>query len=121
MPIVRPEDMLHGEPLPGWRGRFFHSEHMTFAAYEIAADAVPLHVHHHPQEEVWHVVEGAVVITIDGEDHHVTAGSAAIVPPETPHGVRPIGPCRAVIADFPVRHELPGRPRRLGDPGAERW
>jgi hypothetical protein len=34
-------------------GRFFHSENMTFAIYEVDADAAPIHEHHHPQEEVW--------------------------------------------------------------------
>jgi len=36
------------------------------------------------------------------------AGTAAIVPPHTLHSVRPIGPCRAVIVDYPLRTSLPG-------------
>ena len=45
VPFVRPSDMLAGEPLPGWNGRFLHSAHMTFAHYDIAAGAAPLHEH----------------------------------------------------------------------------
>jgi mannose-6-phosphate isomerase-like protein (cupin superfamily) len=108
VPIVRPDDMLHGEPLPGWRGRFFHSAAMTFSCYDIAADATALHEHQHAQEEVCHVVEGEVVVSIAGVEHTLTAGCAAVVPPETPHAVRPVADCRVVIADFPLRPSLPG-------------
>src|SRR5438309_10214627 len=108
MPFLDRTDMIAAEPLPGWSAHFFHSEKMTFSHYDIAADAQPLHQHHHEQEEVWHVVDGEVVISIDGTEQHLTAGSAAVVPPNTPHSVRPIAQCRVVIADYPLRSQLPG-------------
>ena len=110
MTFLEPGEMLVGEPLPGWKGHFFHSENMTFSLYSIAADAAPLHEHHHLQEEVWTIVEGEVMITIDGEERSVRSGSTAIVPSDTPHSVRPVTACRAVIADYPLRLELPGSP-----------
>jgi mannose-6-phosphate isomerase-like protein (cupin superfamily) len=100
--------MLSGTPLPGWSGRFLHSATMTFAHYEIAADAAPLHEHHHEQEEVWHVVDGEVALTIDGEEQVLTAGCVAVVPLGTPHSVRPLAAARATIADYPLRSDLPG-------------
>jgi quercetin dioxygenase-like cupin family protein len=108
VPFVDPADMLSGEPLPGWRGRFFHCDNMTFSHYDIAADAVPLHEHEHPQEEVWHVVDGEMAITIDGVEQRVAAGHAAIVPPNTLHSARALADTRAIVADYPVRLELPG-------------
>ncbi len=112
MPFIDPIDMMSGQPLPGWQGRFFHAEHMTFALYEIADGAAPLHEHHHEQEEVWNVVEGELTITVDGESRTVKAGSAVVVPPLTPHSVTPSGFCRAVIADYPLRPNLPGVDRQ---------
>ncbi|HWF15388.1 MAG TPA: cupin domain-containing protein [Acidimicrobiales bacterium] len=111
MPFVRPSDMLAATPLPGWSGRFLHSANMTFAHYDIAADAVPLHEHQHEQEEVWHIVDGEVALTIDGEEQVLTAGCIAVVPPQTPHSVRPVGAVRVVIADYPLRPNLPGQSR----------
>jgi mannose-6-phosphate isomerase-like protein (cupin superfamily) len=108
VPFVDPAAMLHATPLPGWHGRFFHSDTMTFSHYDIAADAAPLHEHHHPQEEVWHVVDGEVLLTIDGVEQAVHAGGVAVVPPDTPHSVRIRGACRVIVADHPVRSELPG-------------
>jgi mannose-6-phosphate isomerase-like protein (cupin superfamily) len=103
--------MLKGEPLPGWNGRFFHSDNMTFAHYDIAADSVPLHEHHHVQEEVWNVVDGEVVISIDGEERCLGPGCVAVVPPNAPHSARARTACRAIIVDYPVRLELPGQAR----------
>ena len=109
MPFVRPSDMLSGTPLPGWNGRFLHSANMTFAHYDIEADAAPLHEHHHEQEEVWHVVDGRIALTIDGEEQVLTAGCVAVVPPGAPHSVRPLSAARAIIADYPLRPNLPGQ------------
>lgn len=39
--------MLQGMPLHGWSGRFFHAQNMTFALWDIEADAHDLHEHHH--------------------------------------------------------------------------
>lgn len=100
--------MLHGSPLPGWKGRFFHSANMTFARWTIEDGATDLHEHQHEQEEVWNVVAGSVVLVVDGVEELVVAGDAAVVPPNTPHSVRVIGASEVVVTDFPVRDQLPG-------------
>ena len=115
MPYISRDDMLRGAPLTGWSGRFFHSENMTFAHWDIAAGAADLHEHRHPQEEVWNIVAGEAVLIIAGEEHRLQAGDAVVVPPDTPHQVRVVGACRAVIADFPLRPDLPGVERAAGD------
>ena len=97
------------EPLRGWTGRFFHSVHMTFGHWDISEDAADLHDHHHVQEEVWNVVSGEIVLVVDGHEHRLQAGSAAIVPSDVPHSARVLGACRAVVVDHPVRTELPAQ------------
>src|SRR5262245_3060033 len=99
MPFIRPAEMQIGRPLPGWTGRFYHSQTMTFGVWEIAPDAAPLHEHHHPQEEVWNVVEGEIALTIDGIEQIVGPHMAAVVPPNTRHSARPLGRCRAIVVD----------------------
>jgi mannose-6-phosphate isomerase-like protein (cupin superfamily) len=108
MTFVDTSEMVKGAPLTGWEGRFFHSDNMTFAHWDIAAGAAPLHEHQHPQEEVWNIVEGELLLSIDGDERTVTAGQAAIIPPHTRHSVRVVGACRALVTDFPVRPEVPG-------------
>ena len=107
MPFVDPETLPVLEPRPGWRGRFFHSEKMTFAYYEIAADA-GVHPHHHPEEEVWHVLEGEVEITLDGSPFVVRPGQAVVVPGGERHEVRALSAARVIVADHPVRTTVGG-------------
>lgn len=101
--------MTSAEPLAGWKGRFFHSQSMTFAVYEVAADAVPIHEHQHPQEEVWNIVAGKVAMSIDGVQKLLGPGDAAVVPANTPHHARVLMASRAVITDYPLRLQLPGQ------------
>ena len=100
--------MLSGSPLSGWAGRFFHSENMTFARWTIAEGAADLHEHQHEQEEVWNVVAGRVALVVDGVEGVVESGGAAVVPPNTLHSVRVLGPAEVVVTDYPVREHLPG-------------
>jgi|ERR1700694_4189734 len=108
MPFVDSADLPSNERLPGWQGRFFSSENMTFAYYEIDADAVPLHEHHHSQEEVWNVVDGKLAVTIAGVEQVAGPGCAAVVPRDTPHSARPLSACRAIVVDYPIRDEIGG-------------
>lgn len=110
MGFIGTDEMLSGAPLPGWSGRFFHSENMTFGHWDIAEDAAELHEHDHPQEEVWNVVEGEVLLVLDGQALRLGPGDAAVIPPHMRHAARPLGACRAIIVDYPVRSRLPAIP-----------
>ena len=86
MGFIDPSTLPHAEPKPGWHGRFFHSEHMTFSYYEIDVGAT-LHAHSHPNEEVWHIIEGEVDLTLGEETRRVRAGYAVVIPAGTTHAV----------------------------------
>lgn len=53
--------------------------------------------HRHEPAELYYVVAGEGVVTIDGEDHTVTAGTALEVPGDAEHGVRNPGPGTLVV------------------------
>lgn len=107
MGFIDPTVLSRVEPKPGWHGRFFHSEHMTFAYYEIDVGAA-LHAHSHPNEEVWHIIEGEVDVTLGEETRCVRAGYAVVIPGGTAHAVAVKKRCRAIVVDYPVRHEVGG-------------
>ena len=44
--------------------------------------------HRHAPTEVYHILEGQSVVTIDGIDHNVTKGDTVFVPPMAEHGIR---------------------------------
>jgi len=80
---------------------------MTFAYYEIDAGAA-LHPHSHPNEEVWHVIEGELDLRLGAETRCVRAGSAVIIPAGTTHAAAVKHWCRAIVVDHPSRHEVGG-------------
>src|ERR1700737_4949080 len=96
VPFIDVSSLPERRPAPGWSGRFFHSAHMTFAYYTIAAGA-SVHPHEHPQEEVWHVIEGELEISLGGAEKVVRAGEAVIVPAGETHSVRTREACRVIL------------------------
>jgi quercetin dioxygenase-like cupin family protein len=105
MTIVRIDDLCEVERLPGWMGRYFHTEYMTVAHYRFLRDAF-IHEHFHPQEEVYEVLEGELEITIEGVVNFACPGVAVIVPPGARHAIRALTDGRLFIVDSPRRPEF---------------
>lgn len=47
-----------------------------------------LNVHRHAPAEVYHVLEGQGIVTLDGVEHEVAEGSAVYIPGGAWHGIR---------------------------------
>ncbi|HUO88690.1 MAG TPA: cupin domain-containing protein [Rhizomicrobium sp.] len=94
------------ERRPGWRGRFFDSGAMTFGHYEFDRGA-DIHAHSHEQEEVWHVLEGRLEITIGDETRIAGPGFVGVVPPNVVHSVVALSDGKATVVDTP-RRAIPG-------------
>jgi quercetin dioxygenase-like cupin family protein len=111
MPFVDTGEIEEHEQLPGWHGRIFQSPSMTFATWRFSAGA-EIHRHHHPQEEVWQILEGELEISIGGETRRAGPSMAAIVPAGTEHRVVALTDGVAMVADWPLREDLgPGGAR----------
>lgn len=107
MGFIEVRNLPEVEPKAGWHGQFFHSEHMTFAYYAIDAGAA-LPAHAHSNEEVWHVIEGAIQLTLGDEMRRLQAGDAAVVPANVQHAAAASEACRVIVVDHPVRDEVAG-------------
>ncbi len=83
MPFLDINSLPVIERLPGWHGRYFHSQNMTFAHYDFTRGS-SVHEHSHPEEEVYEVIEGELEVTIDGVARIASPGLVAIVPGERP-------------------------------------
>jgi quercetin dioxygenase-like cupin family protein len=88
-----------------WAGRFWRSDSMSFAHYDFTAGA-SIHEHHHPNEEVWTVIEGRLEVTIDGETQVAGPGSIGVVPSDALHSVRALSDGRAIVANHPIWHDI---------------
>lgn len=94
---------LH-EILPGMRGRFVHSQHMTFAFWEIDA-GFDLPAHNHPHEQVTHMIEGIFELAINGKARQLNAGAMAIIPGNAAHSGKAITDCRILDIFYPKRED----------------
>ena len=99
MPFVDTRDLPVKEPLPGWKGRFFH--------YDVTAGAAS-HEHDHPNEEVWHVLAGELAVTVAGVTTSAGPGGVVLVPPNTRHAVRAVADARVIVVDHPRRAAIGG-------------
>jgi quercetin dioxygenase-like cupin family protein len=105
MPIIDMKSLDAGEPLPGWRDRYFHSDTMSFTYYDVDAGA-SIHEHWHDEEEVWHVIEGDLEVTIAGEALVAGKGTAIVVPGNAKHSVKALTNAKVIIANHPVRPRI---------------
>lgn len=105
MPLIDVSKLKVTERLPGWYGRYFHSESMTIAHYDFKRGAA-IHEHFHPQEEVYEVIEGELEMTIGGVVEVARPGFVAIVPSNARHSVKALTDGRAIIVDYPPRREF---------------
>ena len=105
MPIVDTSNLKVTERLPGWHGRYFHSQNMTFAHYDFMRGA-SIHEHFHPEEEVYEVIEGELEIIMDGVAQIIKPGLVAIVPGGVRHSIKALTNGRAIIVDHPVRRDF---------------
>ena len=76
MPFIDTRTLPVKEPLPGWKGRYFSSAHMTFGYYTVTAGA-SIHPHAHENEEVWHVIDGEIEVMIGGEAYLAEPGGTS--------------------------------------------
>jgi len=72
------------------------TEALTVGVVEIdaaeAGDSVVSTPHRHAQAEVYYVLSGRGVVTIDGTDHPVDPGSTVFIPGGAAHRTRSLGP-----------------------------
>ncbi|HMI94298.1 MAG TPA: cupin domain-containing protein [Polyangiales bacterium] len=87
---------------PGWRGRLFHSQNNTFVWWEFDRGA-DIHRHDHEQEEVWHVIDGELEVTVAETTQRCGPGTVVIIPPSTPHSVLVLSAGHAIVVDHPLR------------------
>ena len=78
----------------------------TVVLYSLDAGSA-IHRHAHQQEEVWHIIEGELEISIGDETRRVGPGSVGSVPSNTEHELKAITAGRAIVVDYPLR-AMPG-------------
>ena len=98
------DDLEVKELIPGTQVRFVHTEHLTIAYWNFEPDAL-LPEHHHPQEQICHVIEGEFELTINGNTERLYPGKIAVIPPNALHSGVSITRCRVIDVFHAIREE----------------
>ena len=69
--------------MPGFHGKMVHGENLTWAFWTVEKDAV-VPEHHHPHEQIMHVVSGEFEFTLEGETKVYHEGDVVHIP-SIPH------------------------------------
>ena len=102
--------------IPGFHGKFAHSANMTFVLWTIDKGAI-LPEHSHVHEQVVHVYEGELEVTVAGKKTVLRGGSVGIIPSNAVHSGRALTDCRVMDAFYPLREDYMkgGAPSVLAD------
>lgn len=102
--MIAIETLPQKEVIPGFRGRFVHTEHATLGFWEIEKGAtLPLHKHMH--EQITEVREGEFELTFNGETKIYTPGMLAVIPPFAEHSGKALTNCKLLDIFLPVRED----------------
>jgi quercetin dioxygenase-like cupin family protein len=104
MPLFEFERLPEREIIPGYYGKFIHTDNNTFALWRIDKDAV-MPEHHHPHEQSGMVLEGEFKMIIDGEPVQLAPGKMITIPGNVPHSGLAITDCRILDVFHPAREE----------------
>jgi quercetin dioxygenase-like cupin family protein len=98
------ENIHRKEILPGFWGRFIHTDSMTLAFWEIEkGSSLPEHSHFH--EQVANIIEGKFEMTIEGVTHILVPGAVAIIPSNAIHSGKALSDCKILDIFSPVRED----------------
>lgn len=92
------------EVMPGFFGRFIHTDATTHAYWRIEAGAV-LRPHAHPHEQVVNLFEGELELTVEGVPHRLGPGSVLVIAGNQVHSGHAITACRVLDVFSPVRDD----------------
>jgi quercetin dioxygenase-like cupin family protein len=112
--LAEPTIVAPGEGEPRWyRDRLVDlrltgadtGDRVSVVEVEMPAGATtPLHRQAFDDETLY-VLEGTLVVHLDGTDHVVGAGGIAFIPRETPHALQATEDCRLIVFGLPAGQE----------------
>lgn len=106
--VVRLTDQAPIELVPGvsMRPLFGEGAMLNLLAFEPGAEVA---AHSHPHEQLGHVLEGELELTIAGEAHVLSPGDAYQIPGGTEHAARSEQGCLVIDVFHPVREDYRAR------------
>ena len=89
---------------PGLKAKAVHGAQLSWIFWEVEQGAeVP--EHHHPHEQIMHVVTGEFEFSLNGHTKTYTSGAVVVIPSNAVHSGKALTPCTLMDVFTPVREE----------------
>ncbi|KPA18473.1 cupin [Candidatus Magnetomorum sp. HK-1] len=90
--------------IPGYHGKFVHSDNATLSFWDIeAGHDLPEHSHHHEQTTL--VLNGTFQLNIDGNVFTLEKNQLLTIPPNQKHSGTAMTDCKIMDVFCPVRED----------------
>ena len=93
------------EVLPGFHGKFVHSENMTTAYWDIVAGS-EIPEHSHEQEQIVNLIEGEFELIVDGELIKLYSEGVVVIPSNVKHSGKAVSHCKLIDIFHPAREDF---------------
>ena len=104
MYIFNKNNLPEKEFIPGFFGKFIHSDNITTAFWTVKAGSnLPEHSHIH--EQITQVIEGKFEMTIDSQNYQLLPGDTAVIPANVKHSAIAVTDCKLIDTFFPLRKD----------------
>ncbi len=104
MSFHRLDDLELKTMVPGFHGRFIHSDNVTVAHWHVDQGA-SLPAHAHPHEQITIITTGTFEMTVGNETRRLEAGDVVVIPGHVPHAGTAITACRITDVFHPARED----------------
>jgi quercetin dioxygenase-like cupin family protein len=105
MPYINFNERKKVKIWEGINAALFHSEQVTFE-HVILEKGAEVKLHQHIHEPWTHVIEGAILFDLDGEQKILTPGMTAFMPSNATHGAEAITEFKVIDCFIPVREDF---------------
>jgi quercetin dioxygenase-like cupin family protein len=92
------------EIMPGYHGKMVHGQKLTWVFWTVDQGA-EVKEHHHPHEQIMHVVSGEFEFTLKGETKIYRAGDIVCIPSNISHSGKALTDCELMDIFSPARDE----------------
>ena len=103
--IIELSNLEYFSPIKGLKAKIVHTNHQTFAFWEIDMNAI-LPAHQHPHEQVSIVTKGELELTIGNTTQVLKQGMVAVIPSNTSHSAKAITDVEVTDVFYPVREDF---------------